>query len=84
MKSIEELLQYARENYPPGTKFIACTGNQLIVEECVPILIHDDKDVCVKTDKGNGSYFNNKGAIIYWGGKWAKIISKPKLNYEIY
>lgn len=76
MKTREELMRYAKENYPVGTK-IACacdgeiaviTNNNFVITECgagFEIIFDPDSSTL------------EKYKYIYDCGKWAKIISKP-------
>lgn len=81
---MEELLKYARENYPPGTKCLSALHEEGGGECLVSAIgayeedISGSKDViwCITNGKQAG--------WLYCDGRWAKIISKPKLNYEIY
>lgn len=86
MKSIEELLQYARKNYPPGTKCISIfkhTDVTIIGEPFLFSVKDREQRICVEVEEDVDSP-DGTVAIYSKDLEWAKIISKPKLNYEIY
>ena len=86
IKPLERDLLKAIKNYPPGTRFISCTGNTLTVKGSCPIFIGEDSRISIETEEYNDTgTFNGYGAVVRFGsGKWADIIYKPKFSYEIY
>lgn len=86
IKPLEEDLLKAIKNYPPGTRFISCVGNILTVKGGCPVFIGQDGRISIETEEYNGTgTFNGYGAAVrFSSGKWADIIYKPKISYEIY
>lgn len=70
--SKEELLEYARENYPVGTKIrgMVIPGERLITD--YEFIINSEMDIIVGGNPGRTIVFD------YSDNKWAEIISLPK------
>lgn len=72
--SNEELLAYAREHYPVGTVFKClhnCQGGPIIEED-----YEIDSNRCIRVLNGCGCIYDD----ILSGGKWATIVSTPKVE----
>lgn len=67
--SKEELLEYARKNYPVGTEFVG-TYDMLVHKVTVAEYFNINLDIWVDCGETNQKLFN--------GYKWAEIISLPK------
>ena len=81
----EQLLEYAKKNYPLGTKFYPahlpikhCFNNDACIVDCDFINIEQGVQL-------NKPYNSNTQAIpnVYYCGKWAEIVTEKK-NYFIY
>jgi len=90
-----QLLAYARLNYPVGTKFYP--AHLVWDKECTNYLIVTNKDVLeicgstiVSTFEGKqwtqnpiaGTEIFNRN--LYYNGRWARIIESVNKNYELW
>jgi hypothetical protein len=69
----EELLEYARINYPPGTRIQSIVnGSHYTVEDRLFFR------VCHQ----NNTYIESNNCTVYKNGKWSEIISLPESYVE--
>jgi hypothetical protein len=77
----KEILEKAKRDYPPGTKFIGLHSKQIYIVDCdlssfqknwlgIDWLIVKIKDENNRSIRGFGEY-------LYMRGEWAEIISLP-------
>lgn len=79
------LLEYAKANYPIGTKFRSSLSGSIFTVITHEIEVHGDGDVQLRNQGLNCPF-------LYRNNTWAEIISSPKPiinnqiidNYEIY
>lgn len=73
-----ELLKYAYDNYPKGTKFKNLAGG----EECTSSGIFEFSEYGILNSTGIKNYIYGYKEKVTWGDKWAEIV-KPKIAVKV-